>query len=140
MAYAKMLNKQSVLDRLKKIPQAVQDAVGVQLKTEVDGLVEAMQRAAPVGGAGDPHPGALRDSIHSYPTPGRPLSYRIIADARDEKGQLVGAHIEFGHIAANGVHVPAKASFFPTYRARKKPMRRRLAAAARKAIKAQFPS
>lgn len=131
----RMLGKSRLLERLKAIPSEVKSAVAKQLKTEVDDMVAAMRRAAPVGGPDDPHPGALRDSIHSYPTPDRPLSYRIIADARDERGHFVGAHIEFGHMAKDGSHVPARPSFWPTYRARKKAMRRRLSAAGRAAIK-----
>lgn len=132
MATVKGLDK--VLARFKRLPERQVQAVGKQLKTEVNDLVSAMQRAAPV----DPQskdPGNFRDSIHSYPNPDRPLSYRILADAKDEDGKFIGSNIEFGHRARDGSHVPGRASFFPTYRARKKPMRRRLMAASRRALK-----
>lgn len=138
--FATMKGKVSVIDRLRRIPDAVRQAVGDQLLTEVNDLVEAQKRAAPVGGEDDPNPGKFRDSIHSYPTPGRPLSYRVIADAKDPKGRNIGRNIEFGHHALDGTYVPARPSFFPTYRARKKGMRSRLAAAGRKAFKAASPS
>ncbi len=136
----KMLNVEKIKARFRALPDLVKVAVGTQLAKEVEDLVDAQQRAAPVDELED-HPRAFRDSIHFYPTPDRPLSYRIIADARDPKtGQFIGSHIEAGHKARDGSHVAAKPSFFPTYRARKKGMRRRINAAGRKAIKAAFPS
>lgn len=130
----KMLNRQRVLARLAKVPAVIQEAAGRQLKIEVDDMVAAMKRAAPV----DPNsknPGNLRDSIHAYPNPDRPLSYRIIADAKDEKGRPIGSNIEHGHRALDGTHVPASPSFYPTYRARKRAAKRRMSAAVRRAIK-----
>lgn len=138
MADAKMLNLAKIKARLAKIPQAVQHAAAAQLKTEVDDMVDAMKRAAPVDPA-SPDPGALRDSIHEYENPGRPLSYFILADAKDAEGRFIGQHVEFGHRAENGSHVPASPSFFPTYRARKKGMRSRMRAATKAAVKREFP-
>lgn len=136
MAYARVLNREKIVARLAKIPPAVKAAVQAQLKTNVDGLVEAMKRAAPVGSDMERNPGELRDSIHSYPNPQRELSFRIIADAKDVKGRFIGGHVEWGHLTVGGRHVPAVPFFFPTYRAQKKPMRRRLADAARKSFRA----
>jgi hypothetical protein len=134
---AKILNRQKLRARLAKIPKVVKDAAAKQLKVEVDDLVAAMKRAAPVDPKSD-NPGAFRDSIHAYPNPDRPMSYRIIADAKDEHGEFIGGHIEHGHRAADGTHVPATPSFFPTYRARKRGMKRRMLAAGRKAAKQAF--
>jgi hypothetical protein len=133
---AEMLGRKSVTARLKAIPADIQRAVADRLKIEVDDMVSAMRRAAPVGGQGDPHTGALRDSIHAEPASDQPLSYRITADVKDDQGRFVSRYIEFGHRAADGTMVPPRPSFYPTYRARKTGMRRRLSAAARKAIKA----
>ncbi len=130
-----MLNKEKVYARLARIPASVKGVVRVQLKQEVDGLVEAIKRAAPVGDGLERQPGELRDSVHSYPNQKRDLSLKVIADARDAKGRFIGAHVEFGHMTPGGHHVPAVPFFFPTYRANKRPVRRRLAAAARKAFK-----
>ena len=137
MADAKLLNKAKVFARFARIPDVLSSAAGKQLKIEVDEMVAAMKRAAPVSDV-EKNPGEFRDSIHAYDNPDRPLSYRIIADAKDEKGRNIGEWIEFGHTAPNGEHVAAQPSFFPTYRSRKKAMRRRLNAAGRKAAKAAF--
>lgn len=139
MADAKMLNKAKVLARLARVPVAIQEEMDDQLEIEVNGLVEAQKRAAPRSTDLADDPGTFADSIHSYANPDRPLSYRIIADAQDAKGAFIGPHIEHGHMAKDGTHVPAKPSFFPIYRSRKRPMRRRLNARARKAAKALFP-
>lgn len=133
----RMLNLEKAKARLRRIPDAVKVAVGSQLAKEVEDLTEAQQRAAPVSELED-HPGQFRDSMHFYPNPDRPLSYRILADAKDEKGEFIGSHIEHGHKATDGSHVAAVPSFFPTYRARKKGMRRRISAAGSKAAKAEF--
>jgi hypothetical protein len=124
--------------RLGKVPEAVRQALADQLAKEAEDLVAAEQRAAPVSELED-HPGQLRDSIQSYPNPDRPLSFRIIAAARDKAGRLFARYVEFGHTTAGGKYVPAHAFWFPTYRARRKAMRRRLTAAPRKALKALFP-
>lgn len=139
MADAKMLGREALFARFAKLPAAITEAVATQLETEVKDLVEAQKRAAPVSSDLEAHPGQFRDSIHEYKNPDRPLSYRVIADAKDDHSEFIGPHIEFGHMARDGSHVPARPSFFGTYRARKKPMRRRLNAAARKAAKALFP-
>lgn len=136
---AKMLQNSKAWQRFLAIPDQVAADVGKQLAKEVDEMVAAMKRAAPVSDDLEKHPGQFRDSIHAYANPDRPLSYRIIADAKDENGDFIGAHIEQGHMAtlADGSqkHVPAKPSFFPTYRARKKRMRARLASAGTRAAK-----
>ena len=139
MATAKMLNLERTLARMRKLPEMVKQAVGTQLAGEVEDLTEAIQRAAPVNDL-DEYPGQLRDSVHFYPNPDRPLSYRILADAKDPKGNFIGPHVEHGHKARDGSHVPRVPFFFPTYRARKKQIKRRISAAGRKAIKAEFPT
>lgn len=140
MTDAKMLNLAKVKARLRKLPELVKQAVGTQLATEVEDLTDAIKRAAPVGNDLEGRAGELRDSVHFYPNPDRPLSYRVIADARDPKtGKFIGVHVEAGHKAADGSHVPAHPFFFPIYRARRKPMRRRLSTAGLRAARAQFP-
>lgn len=138
MPSSKVLGRQRLKARLARLPKAIKDAGSRQLIVEVNGLVDAMRRAAPVDETAA-NPGAFRDSIHAYRNPDRPLSYRIIADAKDEDGQFIGGHIEHGHRAKDGTHVPAQPSFFPTYRARKRGMKRRVTAAARKVVKQLFP-
>ena len=134
----RMLNLAKVQARLARLPDTMKAAVAAQLAIEADELVAAMQRAAPVDETSD-NPGNFRDSIHHYPNPDRDLSVRILADARDAKGKFIGGNIEHGHRAADGSHVAAKPSFFPTYRARKKAMKRRISTAGRKAVQQLYP-
>lgn len=138
MSDVKMLNKAKVLARLARIPDRMKVDVGSQLATEVEDLTEAIKANAPVGHDLEKSPGELRDSVHFYPNPDRPLSYRVIADAKDEKGSYIGAHVEHGHKAPDGSHVPRVPFFFTTWRARKRPMRRRMLAVGRKSAKQAF--
>lgn len=135
----KVANLKTIQRRLAQLPQAAQQALQDQLKTEVDDLVSAIKRAmdAQYEGHG-PDASRMRDSVHAYPNPDRAVSYRVLADAKDADGKFVGANIEQGHRAVNGTHVPAQPAFWPTYRARKKGMKRRLSAAARKAIRQEW--
>lgn len=137
---AEMKGLAAVLARLQRIPVEVREAVGHQVQQEADDMVAAIKRAAPVSEFED-HPGQLRDSIESYKPQeeARALRRRIIVGARDPKGKLFGSYVEFGHTKEGGGYVPASPFFWPTYRARRKGMRRRIAAAARKALKAKFP-
>jgi hypothetical protein len=134
---AKMLNLEKVLARLRKLPDAMKDAASGELDKQVDGLVQAIRRAAPNSPETD---GAkLRDSVHAYKNPDRPLSYRIIADAKGEDGSFIGSPVEHGHRAKDGTHVPADPFFYPTYRAHRKRIRARTLAASRKALKQLYP-
>lgn len=133
-----MKNLEKVLAKMKRLPPAMKDEVGGRLKTQVDILVERQKRAAPVDEKAK-DPGQFRDSIHAYENPDRPLSYRVTADARDEDGKFIGGNIEHGHRARDGTHVPASPSFFPTYRAWKKPAQRNILAGGRVVLKRLFP-
>lgn len=127
-------NRAKVADVLTRLPPEIKKALASQLDTEARGLVEAIKRAAPVGNDLEKTRGALRDSVHSYPGK-RELSVRIIADAKDAKGEFIGEHVEFGHMAKGGGHVPPVPFFFPTYRARKAGIKSRLRKAAMDAAK-----
>lgn len=133
-------NLESVKARLARIPEKVKRAVGAALDDEVEGIVAAMKRAAPVltpaeARAAGVEPGALRAAIHAYRNPNRELSWRIVENAKDEHGHPISQHVEFGHRAADGAHVSARPHFFPTWRARKKPLRRRLNRVSKDAFK-----
>lgn len=152
---AEMKNLDRVLARLQRIPQEVRAAVEAQLEKEADDMLAAIQRVVPVD------TGNLRKSIRKEKGH-RPLSWRIRAGGplttvkvrkgvRDRdfakaaksggnKGEFDYARgVEFGHLAEDGTFVPAKPYFWPIYRARKKAIRRRLAAAAKKPLKTLFP-
>lgn len=135
---AKMIGVDRLTASFNRLPGLVQNALADQLKTEVNDLVAAIKRVTPVSDF-EKQPGQLRDSIVAYPTPGRILSYRIMASAKDSKGRKFARYVEFGHTSESGRYVPAQPFFWPTYRARKKAMRRRMAAPARKIIRQMFP-
>lgn len=155
MADARWVNKDKILARLRRLPPAVTDAVRAELKVQVDALAEAMRRAAPVGATGN-----LRKSILVRPG-SRPISYVVEAGGvlttvkvrkgvsdRDfaralqsggNRGEFDYARgVEFGHMTPAGGHVPANPFFYPTYRARKKPIQAALRKAAREAAKRTF--
>lgn len=134
MADAVFANKARILARFARMPAVVQATAEATLKSQVEQLVEAEQRAAPVSEL-EGHPGELRESIAAYETPGRVASYRVIAGARDSKGRLYGRYVEFGHTAADGHFVPAQPFWFSTYRAWKKAMLAKVRAEVRAALK-----
>ena len=135
---AQMKNLERRVAQLARLPDAVRQAAEGAFDQEVADLVAALKRACPVSEL-EESPGQLRASIESYPVPGRPLSARIIVGATDEKGVKFARYVEFGHTSKDGSYVPAQPFFWPTYRARKKAMRRRMLAPARKAIRQLFP-
>jgi len=133
-----MKNVERALARMKRLPPTMKEEVGGKLKAQVDTLVARQKRAAPLDMQSE-DPGKFRDSIHAYENPDRPLSYRVTADAKDANGKPIGGNIEHGHRARDGTHVAAEPSFFPTYRAWKKPAKRSLVGAGRKALNKLYP-
>lgn len=146
-----------MLARLARVPAVVREALEDQLDEEADQLAAAIRRAAPK------LTGTMARTIRArkgrrpltrYVTVGGPettvkirrgVSDRDFARARRARGGNRGAYdytraVEFGHLTVNGVHVPGQPFIFPTYRARRKAMRRRLAAAGRGALKKLFPT
>lgn len=122
--------------RIARVPQRAKEAAQASLEREADEMVSAMKRAAPA--SKDRDPGELRDSIRWEPSTKRELSVVIVADPTDDKGRGYGRHVEFGHRTQDGDHVAASPFFFPTYRARRKAMKRRMQAATKKAVKEEF--
>lgn len=157
MPKAKMVNLDRVLARIRALPPALSEALEDQLRIEADDLAAAVKRAAPVGETGNlkesvrveagDHPMALAVVVGGVPETRK----KIRAGVRDSDfaaAKLTGGNkgeydypfgVEFGHRAPDGTHVPAQPFLFPTYRARKKAMRRRLKARARKVIRKHFP-
>lgn len=137
MADAKLANLDKIKARLAKIPAAAQKALKDQLKTEADEMVSAIKRAMDVAYAGqnDKDLTRLRDSVHAYESPHRVIGQTILADAKDAAGKFIGSNVEAGHRTVDGGHVAARPAFFPTYRARRKAMKRRISKAARTAIR-----
>lgn len=134
---AKMLNKAKVKARLARVPKVVKDAASRQLDIEVADMVTAIKRVTPDDPATPAN--ALRDSTGAYRNPDRPLSWRIIVALKDKLGTFIGPKVEHGHRNADGSHTAARPWVFPTYRARRKGARRRIAGAVRKTLRQLFP-
>lgn len=136
MADAKIVGRERLFARFSAIPEAIRAEAEGPLQAGVEDMRDALKRAAPVEAAAqyEKHPGELRDSIEAYRNPDRPLSWRIIAGARDEAGRLWARFLEFGH----GSAAPSP-FWFPTYRARRKAMRSKMVAAAKRGIRKLFP-
>lgn len=125
-------NLGSTLARLARIPARVKAAGAPAVAREAQALAEAVRRAAPVDETAK-NPGALRDSVHVED--GRhELNKVVVVDGKDEHGHVIAKHVETGHRSADGSHVSAHPFAGPTARARKRPMRRRLAGVAKKAF------
>lgn len=128
------------LERLKRkfagMTPAVRARLAPQVMTEAKDMAAQMIRIAPSDG--DASNGEqVRD--HIYAEEGRlgDISAVVISDAKDAKGRPKASRVELGHTAENGAQVPASPSFYPVVRARRKGIKKRLAATARKAIKAE---
>jgi hypothetical protein len=138
----KFATLKKVQAKIKRLPASAATALKGQLKTEVDDLVAADQRAMDIAYAdsADHEHQRLRDSVHAYENPKRAISFVVLADAKDKEGKFIGSNVEQGHRSADGKHVAARPAFWPTYRARKAGMKRRISAAARKAIRQEWSS
>lgn len=155
MARSKVLGRAALKARLSRMPGRVIAACEVEFDHEVEGLVQAVKRAVPV------KTGTMRDTVRAEPGD-KPHSRKIVVGGVPatrkkvrsgvgfddfQKAKASGGSkgeydypmgVEFGHRAVDGTHVPADPFLFPTYRARKRGMKRRMRATARKAAKAAF--
>lgn len=136
MALNKFTNRQRALSRMQRIPPVVIDAARAQLNVEGQGVVDAIKPNVPFDPSGDDH---LRDTVKFRPTEDTATKVAIVVvegETSDPAEKRKARGVEFGHIdARSGVHVPAQPHFFPTYRLRKGGIRRRMIAAARRAIR-----
>lgn len=155
MADATLEGLEQRLAAFRVLPAKIQAAAEAQLDQEAKDLAEAVRRAVPV------KTGTLRDTIEvkagDDPTTrtvvagGKATTVKVRQGVKDadfakalETGGSKGEYdyargVEFGHLTPEGEHIGPRPFFFATFRARKKAMVRRLKAAARKAIKAEFP-
>lgn len=136
MGDAKFIRNPHVWNRYFGLPREITKDVEEQLKKEAEDLTEQIKANAPVATELENHPGELRDAVRFYKNPRRPLSFIIVCDPKDEQGRIYSMWVEFGHRMLGGIMVAARAFFFPTYRLRRKAIRRRVFAAGRKAVKA----
>lgn len=121
-ANAKFTGKEIAMRRMRKIPEAVKKAAAAQLEKNAIELVETMKSFAPVKS------GDLKDSIHQYDVSDESkISRRVTAGGG---AAYYAPWVEFGHGEAD-----PHPFFWPVYRLKRKAFRRRMAAAARKALR-----
>jgi hypothetical protein len=137
-------NRESVTQILTRLPPALREAAQSALEEATTELVAAMKRACPTAPDLERYAGELQDSIHAYDghrahkggTERTTLLKTVTADAKDKRGDFYGPHVEYGHVARDGRHVPAHPFFWPTWRALRAGLKRRMAAKGRAAAKA----
>jgi len=115
--------------KLERIPAQVKTAAKGAL---VQNQEEFATRLAGLIGRGDPARGHLADSIEK----GNGLHELSLTVSLGNVRVPYPAHLEFGHKAPDGSHVPAKPAFYPLLRISRKKFDARVMRAARKAIKA----
>lgn len=119
-------------ERAGRLPQIVQRMVGDALRLGADETANLIRSTAPV--SRDRRGGAIKDSVHVTQGP-TPLSHDISVDARDENGRFYAAHVEYGHVTKEGVHVPAEPFFWQAVRVGKRRTRNRVSRATTQAIR-----
>ena len=127
--------------RFAALPAAVQAAAEQQLEANAEFLADQIKQAAPRSNDYEKSGGErLVDHVRAEKSTKGPASYLVICDPKDAKGHGYAMHVEFGHRAPGGKtgkHAGTKAHpfFFPTYRAFKTTLRRRLLTKTRAAAK-----
>lgn len=121
---------------LAKLPDRVKEPLRRAAELSADDMVERLKQTTPVAPEFERHPGELRDSVHRAPGQTE-IGAQVVVDAKDPEGRFYAAHVEYGHRTAEGAHVPAKPFFWPTYQTLRRRMVSRIAAAARRVIKAE---
>ena len=119
--------------KIDALPDKLISGVREALWGGVSDAVAQMKAIAPVDtiGANATH---LRDHIHAEPGP-HELAFDVIADPLDPEGRGYAAHVEYGHRAENGKHIPAEPYFWPVIRVNKRKIKNRVSRATTKALK-----
>jgi len=123
-----------LMRRFDRMTPAVRAAVAPVVMEEARGMADQIIRIAPYDPAEDDGQ-HVRDGVRVEEGRLGDISAVVISDAKDAEGRPKAPRVELGHMAANGVQVPASPSFYPVVRASKKGVKKRIAAAARKAIR-----
>jgi hypothetical protein len=123
--------------KIAALPSALVEELKPAIDKAAEDFASKVRAVTPVSELGE-HPGALRDSVHVEP--GRSeLSRAVVVDAKATKGKDAGkpfaAHVEYGHKAGDGKHVPPKPFFWPVYAVEKKKIRSAFSRAVTKAVK-----
>lgn len=133
--------KAALLKRWDQIPKAVKEASRDKINEQAQFLVDQIRPLIPVDQEDTEHGGELRDSLEWHENE-RPEKIGVvvteglnqIGDPENRKGRAN----EFGRGGDNPME--ARPHFYPTFRAHKKKMGNRVAAAGRKVIRAIWGS
>jgi HK97 gp10 family phage protein len=133
---ARVENVERLMAKFARMTPRVRAAAKKMVDKNADMLVSQMRAIAPVDADGD-HPGRLRDSIHKEEGRLGDVSAVVVVDAKDEQGRPYAARVELGHAAADGSQVPAEPFFYTTVRVNRKRIKRSIASAISRAVKAE---
>ena len=141
MADNRFTNKARALERMRRIPLQVRIAARKQLNAEGERLVNRIRPRIPVDDGhenGDVPP--LNTTIRSYDASGQATAAlsRLKVIVVEGEGQEEKARAnEFGRGGLNPME--PQPHFFPTYRAERKGIKRRMSTAITKAVRKLFP-
>lgn len=133
-AFVSVEGAEGMAVRARALPGVIQRKVADALGVGADELVAMLRGVAPVGAQDDDQPGRLREAVHREAGPSE-IAIDVVVDPRDSKGQGYAPHVEYGHVAENGTHVPAQPFFWPTIRVQRRRIRSRVARAASAGIR-----
>jgi hypothetical protein len=116
--------------KLRKLPDSLKAAAKAANEQCADDFMSAVRRVVPRGGK---DPGQLARTLAKGPGKKSPLSVQVSIGGPEAP---YAAHLEFGHLTAEGVHVPAVRFWFPVLRVNRKRYKSIRNRAANKALKA----
>lgn len=111
--------------RVAELPDVLRDQIKKAMVNNGKALVKRLRSVAPR------EKGDLLASIEMVEGPG-PLAVTV----RAGNAETPGKHVEYGHDAPDGTHVPAVPFFWPSYRVEKKAIRGRVVRATNAGVKA----
>lgn len=122
-----------LMRKIDAMPAAVRKAAGQEAFLGAEAIAAEMRAIAPRDDNPD-NGEQVRDHIRVEEGRLGDMSYVVIADAKDEKGRPKAVPVELGHKASNGTIVEPAPFFWPTVRARRKGINRRIKSATTRAI------
>lgn len=123
------------LDRLRarvlvRLPKALKEDLKAANEKSADEFMGLVRKVIPKG---DPTNGNLVDTLRTIDEPGSETGVRVIIGGMGE--QIHPMHLEGGHRAPDGSHVPGKPYWNPAKRVLAKRIKGRATRAANKAVK-----
>ncbi|WAX93194.1 HK97 gp10 family phage protein [Aminobacter sp. NyZ550] len=127
---AKMLGREAVTRRLRRlVPDAEKEAASAQLEAAQE-LATAIEQRAPLGESGD-----YRASIEGGRLADKPQNAVFGSSTKDPNATGIFADYIWRFLEFGTVKMAAQPHIFPTYRAMKKRIRRKVAGAINKAVR-----